>query len=192
MTPTRSITLLARTVLVPLAALAVVGVGSGAANASVSSASHAAASNTKAVVHVRTTDLGKTLVNAQNRTVYMLTADTGTTSSCTGACATAWPPVTATGTPSVGAGAKAALIGTTTRADGTKQVTYKGHPLYTFVKDTKAGQTNGEGVVAFGGSWFGLSPAGKQLAPASASSTSGSTSGGGSSSGGSNSSVPGY
>jgi predicted lipoprotein with Yx(FWY)xxD motif len=132
----------------------------------------------------RDPDDGAPLVDSQGRTVYMFTADSGTISACSGACATAWPPVMATGTPTVGKGAKAKLIGTTTRADGSEQVTYKGHPLYTFVKDTKAGQTNGEGVNAFGGNWFGVSPAGKQLSASAPSSSGTSNSGGSSSSGG--------
>jgi predicted lipoprotein with Yx(FWY)xxD motif len=180
MTPTRSITSFTRAMLVPLAVLAIVAVGGGIAHANELSASHGAVNTPKAAVHVSKTDLGKTLVDSQGRTVYLFTADSGTASMCTGACATAWPPVTATGTPRVGKGAKASLIGTTTRADGSEQVTYKGHPLYRFAKDRKAGDTNGEGISAFGGSWFGLSPSGKRLS-ADASSSSGPSKSGGSS-----------
>jgi predicted lipoprotein with Yx(FWY)xxD motif len=180
MIPQRSIILLARTALVPLTALAVVGIGGGVGQAS-ASVSHAAATKPKAAVRVTTTDLGKTLVDSQGRTVYLFTADSGTTSACTGACATAWPPLMATGTPTVGHGAKAKLIGTTTRSDGGQQVTYKGHPLYHFAQDQKAGDTNGEGITAFGGSWFGVSPAGARISP-SASSSSGPSNSGGSSS----------
>ncbi|MCU1457530.1 MAG: hypothetical protein JWL73_1622 [Actinomycetia bacterium] len=116
-------------------------------------------------VKVSKTKLGNTLVNSKGRTLYLFKKDSGTTSACTGACATAWPPLTVTGKPSVGHGAKASLIGTVARSDGTRQVTYNGHPLYLFQGDQKAGATNGEGVTAFGASWFALSPAGKQLAP---------------------------
>jgi predicted lipoprotein with Yx(FWY)xxD motif len=171
MIPQRSIILLARTALVPLTALAVVGVGGGVGQASASSVSHAAATKPKAAVRVTTTDLGKTLVDSQGRTVYLFTADSGTMSACSGACATAWPPLMATGTPTVGHGAKAKLIGTTARADGGQQVTYKGHPLYIFSKDQKAGDTNGEGITAFGGSWFGVSPAGARISPSAPSSS---------------------
>jgi predicted lipoprotein with Yx(FWY)xxD motif len=184
MIPQRSIIFLARTALVPLAALAVVGVGGGVGQAGASTVSHAAATKPKAAVRVTKTSLGKTLVDSQGRTVYLFTADSGTTSACTGACATAWPPLMATGTPTVGSGAKAKLIGTTTRADGSRQVTYKGHPLYLFSKDQKAGDTNGEGLTAFGGSWFGLSPAGTRISPSASTSSSTSNSGGSSSSGG--------
>jgi predicted lipoprotein with Yx(FWY)xxD motif len=114
------------------------------------------------------TGLGNILVDSQGRTVYMFGADSGTTSACTGACATAWPPVPATGTPTAGTGANAALIGTTSRSDGTNQVTYNGHPLYTFMGDHQPGDTNGQGLVAFGGSWSALSPAGVPISPAPA------------------------
>src|SRR4029077_18153983 len=88
-------------------------------------------------------------------------------SACTGACAAAWPPVPATGTPTADERWVAALVVTTSRSDGTKQVTYNGHPLYTFVGDQQAGDTNGQGRVAFGGIWAALSPAGVQIsAPA--------------------------
>ena len=85
--------------------------------------------------------------------MYVFGADSGTTSACNGACAAAWPPVQVTGTPTAGNGADAALVGTTSRSDGTKQATYDGHPLYTFTGHNQAGDTNGEGRVAFGGTW---------------------------------------
>ena len=116
-----------------------------------------------AAVKVANSSLGKILVDAQGRTLYMFTKDSGTTSACSGMCASAWPPLPATGTPTVGSGANASLIGTA----GGQQVTYNGHPLYRFVKDTKPGDVNGEGLTAFGGSWFALSPAGKQVSPKS-------------------------
>ena len=117
-------------------------------------------------VAVGSSGLGNILVDSQGRTVYMFGADTGTTSACTGACAAAWPPVQAMGTPIAGTGANAALVATTSRSDGTSQVTYNGHPLYTFTGDHQAGDTNGQGLVAFGGTWSALSPAGVQILPA--------------------------
>jgi predicted lipoprotein with Yx(FWY)xxD motif len=114
-------------------------------------------------VRVADSSLGKILVNSQGRSLYLFKADAGTKSACTGACATAWPPLLAKGNPTAGSGANASLVGTTTRSDGRRQVTYNGHPLYLFIKDTKPGQTNGQGVIAFGGAWFGLSPAGNQI-----------------------------
>jgi predicted lipoprotein with Yx(FWY)xxD motif len=69
------------------------------------------------------------------------------------------------GTPLVGSGAKSSDVGRTARADGISQLTYDGHPLYTFVNDKNSGDTNGEGIDAFGGSWFAVSPAGAKVAP---------------------------
>ena len=88
------------------------------------------------------------------------TQDSGTASACSGACATAWPPLRATGKPVVGAGLSATKVSTTPRSDGKSQVTYNGHPLYLFVQDKKPGDTNGQGVTAFGAGWFALSTAG--------------------------------
>jgi predicted lipoprotein with Yx(FWY)xxD motif len=117
-------------------------------------------------VAVGSSGLGNILVDSQGRTVYMFGADSGTTSACTGACAAAWPPVQAMGTPTAGNGANAALVAATSRSDGTSQVTYNGHPLYTFTGDHQTGDTNGQGLVAFGGTWSALSPAGVQISPA--------------------------
>jgi predicted lipoprotein with Yx(FWY)xxD motif len=76
-------------------------------------------------------------------------------SACSGACAQNWPPLLTKGAPKAGAGAKASLLGTTKRSDGTTQVTYSGHPLYTFVADNgKPGSTKGQGVDAFGARWY--------------------------------------
>jgi predicted lipoprotein with Yx(FWY)xxD motif len=125
-------------------------------------------------VSVANSGLGKILVNSQGLTLYLFQADTGTTSSCLGACAAAWPPLRATGQPTAGNGANASLLGTTPRSDGNPQVTYNGHPLYLFVQDKKAGDTTGQGLTAFGGGWFVLSPAGTQIAaPASSSGAAG-------------------
>jgi predicted lipoprotein with Yx(FWY)xxD motif len=117
-----------------------------------------------ATVNVANSGLGQILVDPQGRTLYLFQADTGTTSACSGACATAWPPLRATGQPTVGGGANASLVGTTARSDGNPQVTYNGHPLYSFIQDKKPGDTTGQGLTAFGGGWFVLSPAGNQIA----------------------------
>jgi predicted lipoprotein with Yx(FWY)xxD motif len=120
------------------------------------------------VVSTANTGLGRILVNSSGRTLYMFGKDRNGKSSCAGQCATFWPPLIAKGKPRVAGGAKASLIGTTKRSDGRLQVTYKHHPLYTFAKDTKKGQTNGEGINAFGGRWNAVSPAGAAVAkPAS-------------------------
>ena len=93
-------------------------------------------------------------------TVYLFEADKGAASSCTGACAKAWPPVTTSGAPTAAGSAVTADLGTITRSDGTKQVTYKGHPLYFFEKDKDAGDAYGQGAKAFGADWYVLKPSG--------------------------------
>jgi predicted lipoprotein with Yx(FWY)xxD motif len=114
-------------------------------------------------VDVATSGLGQILVDSQGRTLYLFAKDTGTQSECTGACASSWPPLQATGTPTVGDGADASLVASTMRSDGSPQVTYVGHPLYLFSGDQNPGDTNGEGVVAYGASWYAVSPAGTQI-----------------------------
>ena len=158
----RLITLPAAGALLLLAALAVAGCGGGG-NSNASSGAPKTASGAAATVGVSNEGLGKILVNSQGRTVYLFSRDSGTTSQCSGACAVNWPPLRATGKPTIGSGATASLIATTTRSSGAKQVTYNGHPLYLFKEDTKPGDTNGEGITAFGGSWYALSPAGDQI-----------------------------
>jgi predicted lipoprotein with Yx(FWY)xxD motif len=123
-------------------------------------AMHASSAPGGAAVKTANTSLGKILVDGRSRTLYMFAADKNGTSACSGQCAKFWPPLMTTGKGVAGAGAKASLLGTITRAGGKLQVTYKGHPLYLFVKDTKAGQTNGEGLDFFGGRWWALSPSG--------------------------------
>ena len=93
----------------------------------------------------------------------MFQKDSGTTSACSGACAVNWPPLRASGKPTLGSGANSSLVGTTVRSDGKPQVTYNGHPLYYFVTDHKPGQTTGQGVNQFGGPWWVLSAAGKEI-----------------------------
>jgi predicted lipoprotein with Yx(FWY)xxD motif len=106
--------------------------------------------------------LGTILAYGPKRlTVYLFEADKPGSSSCSGACASAWPPVT--GSPQASGGAMSADLGTITRADGTKQVTYKGHPLYLFVKDKDDGDAYGEALKAFGAEWYVLAPSGNKV-----------------------------
>ncbi len=88
----------------------------------------------------------------------MFLADQGTTSVCSGACASNWPPLRASGTPKAGKGAQASLLSHSPRPDGKAQVVYNGHPVYTFQGDKKSGETTGQGVNAFGAQWFAVSP----------------------------------
>ena len=135
-------------------------------------ATHAAQSK-GAVVSTAKTSLGRILVTSNGRTLYLFEKDRNGKSACSGQCAVFWPPLITSGRPIVTGGARASLIGTTRRADGRLQVTYNHHPLYTFVKDTKPGQTNGEGVNAFGAGWDAMTPAGAKIEKPSAPSPSG-------------------
>jgi predicted lipoprotein with Yx(FWY)xxD motif len=126
--------------------------------------SHSTAPRT--TVSAASSGLGRILVDGRGHTLYLFAGDTRGRSTCAGVCAAAWPPLLASGKPLAAAGAKASLLGTTKRADGRLQVTYRHHPLYLFVKDAKKGETNGEGVDAFGAAWYALSPTGIRIAKA--------------------------
>jgi predicted lipoprotein with Yx(FWY)xxD motif len=103
------------------------------------------------------------LVGSTGRTLYLFEADKNGTSACSGACAAAWPPDTVTGTPQAGSGVSQSLLGTITRADGTLQLTYNGHPLYYFTVDTAAGTAHGQGLKAFGAEWYVVSASGSKI-----------------------------
>jgi predicted lipoprotein with Yx(FWY)xxD motif len=116
-----------------------------------------------AKVAVANTGLGRVLVDGRGRTLYLFAKDRNGRSACAGQCAGFWPPLITSGKPVAVAGAKASLLGTTRRPDGRLQVTYNHHPLYTFVKDTRKGQTNGEEFDAFGAEWYAVSAAGARV-----------------------------
>ncbi len=134
-----------------------------------------------ATVSTTTDPLGTFLTGGNGRTLYLFGKDTGTTSTCAGACAAGWPPLLTKGAPKSAGQVQPAKLGTSARSGGTTQVTYAGHPLYLFIGDTAPGQTKGQGVNAFGGVWYVVSPAGTPIktAPASSSAPGSSTSGGG-------------
>jgi predicted lipoprotein with Yx(FWY)xxD motif len=149
---------------VPIAALALAGCGSAATG---STASPTTTSGRSATVGVNEGNLGQILVDSQGRTLYLFQKDVGTKSACSGACASAWPPLRASGKPTVGDGANASMEGVTARSDGEQQVTYNGHPLYLFQGDQNPGDTNGQGVTEFGAMWFALTPAGNLVSATS-------------------------
>src|SRR3954470_15448868 len=151
----------------PLVVLAAAGCGS---TNDTSTTTVKRASGSSATVSVANTGLGKILVDSQGRTLYLFAQDTGTKSTCSGGCATAWPALRASGKPTAGGGAKASLLGTTPRSDGKPQVTYNGHPLYYYQGDSKAGDTNGQGVNGFGAPWYALAADGNEITATSANS----------------------
>jgi predicted lipoprotein with Yx(FWY)xxD motif len=117
----------------------------------------------KKTVEVRKTGLGTILVDSKGKTLYLFKKDSRGKSACAGECPKFWPPLRVSGKPTAGSGTSAAKLGTIRRSDGTRQVTYNGHPLYTFMQDSRPGQTHGQGLTAFGAMWFVLSPSGNQI-----------------------------
>jgi predicted lipoprotein with Yx(FWY)xxD motif len=105
-------------------------------------------------IKAKDTSIGKILVDDKEMTLYLFEKDKEGKPTCTGECATAWPPVVTTAKPTAGEGINAAWLAMVDRADGTKQVTYHGHPLYHYAKDTKPGDMTGQGVEAFGAKWY--------------------------------------
>ena len=163
MTRTGFAIVLAGAAVAPVAALPVASAATRPKAPPVAGPQPATSSAAKKTVEARSTGLGKILVDSRGRTLYLFKKDARGKSACSGECAKFWPPVRASGKPTAGQGISASKLGTIRRSDGKPQVTYNGHPLYTFLQDTKAGQTNGQGLTAFGASWFTLSPAGNQV-----------------------------
>jgi predicted lipoprotein with Yx(FWY)xxD motif len=128
-----------------------------------SSSSAGAGSSGGTVITTASSSAGTVLTNGSGRAVYLWVKDTGPMSNCNGACAGAWPPVTTTATATAAGSAKASDIGTITRSDGTKQVTYDGHPLYYFSGDSGAGTATGQGSDGFGAKWWLVAPTGSDV-----------------------------
>jgi predicted lipoprotein with Yx(FWY)xxD motif len=142
--------------LLAIALVAVLAVGAYAIAAS--------GSGSSPTVKLRSTSLGRVLVDAKGRTLYLFEKDRNARSACSGACAKNWPPLTVGGKPKAGSGLHAAKLGTTRRGDGRTQVTYGGHPLYTFVVDAgRPGSVKGEGVDAFGAEWYAVGANGRKV-----------------------------
>lgn len=140
-----------------LAALVVAAASLATASVALGSSQRAAGA---ATVTAHASRFGKVLFDGRGRALYLFKRDKGSRSTCSAACAKAWPPFLTTKAPKAGAGARAGLLGATKRADGTLQVTYAGHPLYHYTGDKKAGQIKCENVVSFGGLWLVVSPGG--------------------------------
>jgi len=141
------------------------------------SSSSASASPGGTVITTAKSTAGTVLASGTGRAIYLWAKDTGTMSNCNGACASAWPPVTTTANATAAGSAKASDIGTITRSDGTKQVTYDGHPLYYFSGDSGPGTANGQGSDAFGAKWWLVAPTGSDVTAGVTSFTAGSSAG---------------
>jgi predicted lipoprotein with Yx(FWY)xxD motif len=179
--------LLAR-VAVPIVATALVATACSSAHkasdppGSAAAGAKPAAAQAAVTVKVLQGPLGRYLVDGSGRALYLFAADTGSSSACAGACATYWPPLTATGSVTPSGGASAADLATIKRADGTKQVSYAGHPLYYYAGDKQRGETDGQGINEFGALWWLVAPSGQKITTASAddsSASSGEDAGGG-------------
>jgi predicted lipoprotein with Yx(FWY)xxD motif len=125
--------------------------------------SPAVATPPSGTIGLATNKFGKVLVDSHGRSLYLFEKDKSTASTCYGACASVWPPLTVSGKPSAGAGVATAQLGTTKRTDGQTEVTYNGHPLYYYVSDTAPGQITGEGLNQFGAVWDLVAPTGKKI-----------------------------
>ncbi|MDX6414982.1 MAG: hypothetical protein QOH23_2392 [Gaiellaceae bacterium] len=124
------------------------------------------ATQANGTVSLSKTKLGEVLVSSKGHTLYMFLRDKNGKSSCSGSCAKFWPPYLQHGKATAGPGVKASLLGAARSSNGSMQVTYKKHPLYGFALDKRAGQTNGEGQVAFGGKWYAVSAKGTAVVKA--------------------------
>jgi len=146
--------------------------GTTSQSASTPGAGGTPASSASATAVIKTTSgsAGAFLTDGSGRAVYLFAKDSMNSSACSGACAASWPPVTATGSVTAGAGATASDLGTVTRSDGTKQVTYDGHPLYYYAGDSGPGSTTGQGSDSFGAKWWLVGPSGASITTASVSS----------------------
>lgn len=130
-------------------------------------------------IDVATTPAGKVLVDPRGRTLYVFAPDPRGHSTCTGSCATYWPPVPGADAERATA-AVTATLGTIKRADGSSQLTANGYPVYTYVGDHARGQANGQGTNLSGGLWWVVSPSGARVTETVPSSTGASGGGGGS------------
>jgi predicted lipoprotein with Yx(FWY)xxD motif len=129
------------------------------------------ATQSNATVSLHKTNLGMILVSARGHTLYLFAKDRNARSSCNGSCARFWPPLLSRDKPTSGPGVKGSLLGTTRRSNGSLQVTYNKHPLYTYALDKRAGQTKGEGNSLFGAKWWAVSARGTAVIKAPTSRT---------------------
>jgi predicted lipoprotein with Yx(FWY)xxD motif len=143
-----------RLMMLLLATAAVVPVG-------ISQAATRAHTARSAKLQLRHTSLGSILVNRGGHTLYVFTRDSRNHDRCAAiaGCTGIWPLLTTTGTPTLGPGVKRSLVGTI-QVSGARQVTYAGHPLYTYIADAGPGDTSYVGQQQFGGKWFALNAAG--------------------------------
>jgi predicted lipoprotein with Yx(FWY)xxD motif len=147
-------------IAVAVTALGAAAIFAGAGEAGSMAATQATAAKKTTKVQLRASKFGKVLFAGNGRVLYLFTSDTAGTSNCSGECAAAWPPFYARGKLVAGDGVNRKLLGRTTRPDGRKEVTYKGHPLYFYVHDPR-GEILCHNVNEFGGDWLVVRRSGK-------------------------------
>src|SRR4051812_16109547 len=147
---------------VALAAATSVALGAGASQHGPAPPSGAPASTAGAgtTITAHGSRYGTVLFDGRGFVVYRFTREGGRTPACYGACAKAWPPVLTRGRPRAGRGARDSLVGSVRRRDGSRQVTYHGHPLYYYLGDSNPGDILCQNVVEFGGTWLVVRPSG--------------------------------
>src|SRR5215469_18432133 len=164
----------------PVLAAAVIGLAACGSSSSSTSSTPAGSAGSSSGSQIKTasTSVGTIMVNSAGHAIYWFAIDTPTKSNCSGSCATLWPPVTGPVTAAAGASLPG-TFGTITRADGTTQATYMGHPLYTYAGDSSAGVVTGNGKNLSGGFWWAMTPSGSKPKAGAAPQPSTSTSSGG-------------
>jgi predicted lipoprotein with Yx(FWY)xxD motif len=140
--------------------------GASSTPAAAASATGTGGSATALVITTKSSSAGSFLTNGSGRAIYLWEKDSMNSSACSGGCASAWPPVTATGALTASGSVNKADLSTFTRSDGTKQVAYDGHPLYYFEGDSGPGTDTGQGSDAFGAKWWLVDPAGTAITTA--------------------------
>jgi len=170
-------TALATTAGAALLVLAACGNSTPAASSATSSP--AAAAGAAGAIGVHSTPAGTALVDSQGRTIYAFAADTRRHSNCDGSCLHYWPPVPGSEAAMGAKGSVTAQLGAIKRSDGSSQLTVNGWPMYTYIGDSAAGQSNGQGTNLSGGLWWVVNPNGTWITDAGASSPSSPSSSGG-------------
>jgi predicted lipoprotein with Yx(FWY)xxD motif len=145
------------------AALIAISASGGGSKQTAAASGPSASGEQPAPIALRRTSLGSIVVDSVGRTLYLFEADKAGMSACTGGCAAIWPPLMATRTPHAGPGVQAAKLGTVARSGGGRQVSYNGHPLYTYAGDAKAGDTTGQALDQFGAKWYVVNSGGDKI-----------------------------
>ena len=140
-----------------------VACGSGSSGGNTAQVKSQGGATSAAVVSTHSSPAGTYLTDGKGRTLYLWTADTGSSSTCAGPCVKVWGPYKTSGTPKVSGDAQQSMVGSTSRSDGSTQVTYANHPLYYYEGDKSAGAMEGQGSDEFGSKWWIVGPDGSAI-----------------------------